>query len=118
MRLSPPHPVVKKALLPTGKKFLPLLIRQVEGFSQLIGGLPHGPFLAVAKDFDQGEHHGLKVGDRHVNPSSIVCWGSVREWIRSPCSTTLVRLPLKKCQPTATSGRCLESGRAIRNRSH
>ena len=34
IRLCPPHPVVEEALLPTGKNFLPLLVDQVEGFSQ------------------------------------------------------------------------------------
>ena len=65
MRLCPRHPVAEEALLPAGKNLLPLLIGQMEGFSQQVGHLPHGPLLPIAEDFDQGKHHGLKVGDRH-----------------------------------------------------
>src|SRR5271166_3912923 len=65
MRLCPPHPVAEEALLPAGKQFLPLLVGQVEGFSQQVSYLSHGPLLPVAEDLDQGEHHGLKVGDCH-----------------------------------------------------
>src|SRR5271157_1952180 len=47
MRLRPRHPVAEEALLPAWKQFLPLLVGQVEGFSQQIGHLPHGPLLPV-----------------------------------------------------------------------
>src|SRR5271157_1599082 len=70
MRLCPPHPVAEEALLPAGKQFLPLPVRQMERFSHQVGHLPHGPLLPIAKDLDQGEHHGLKIGDRHgLDPS-------------------------------------------------
>src|SRR5271166_2525241 len=65
VRLCPPHPVAEKALLPAGKNLLPLLVGQMEGFSQLAGHLPHGPLLSVTEELDQGEHHGLKIGDCH-----------------------------------------------------
>ena len=44
--------------------------------------------------------------------------GTLYDGFRSPCSMTWVRLPSRQDRPTATSGRCLESGRATRNRSH
>src|SRR5208337_3723060 len=52
MRLCPPHPIAENALLPARKQFLPLLLGQLEGFSQQVSDLPHGPFLPVIEDLD------------------------------------------------------------------
>src|SRR5208337_2120701 len=57
MRLCPRYSVGEKGLLPAWKQFLPLLVGEVEGFSQQVGHFPHGPLLPIAQDLDQGEHH-------------------------------------------------------------
>jgi hypothetical protein len=61
------HPVAQEALLPTGKEFCSLLIGKLKRFSEQTG-----PFLPIAQNPDQGDHHGLKIGDRHLSAPSLV----------------------------------------------